>query len=84
MTMRLGLRAGPANQSADLDFRRRAGAGEIAALAGIARGVLKQGHRKSPQQARFLVELAGVDYKLKDMRAAKRELHAALKIRAER
>ena len=40
---------------------------------------LNQGHRKEPQQARFLIELAGVDYKLKDTRAAKRELRAALK-----
>jgi hypothetical protein len=70
---------GPANQPADLDF-----------LAGLAlaklqrwqesRAAFEAGHRKSPRQARFLVELAGVDYKLKDMRAAKRELRAALKL----
>jgi hypothetical protein len=73
------LARGPANQSADLDF-----------VAGLAlaklqqwqesRAAFEEGHRKSPQQARFLVELAGVDYKLKDMRAAKRELRAALKL----
>jgi hypothetical protein len=70
---------GPANQSADLDF-----------VAGLAlaklqrwqesRAAFEAGHRKMPGQAQFLVELAGVDYKLKDMRAAKRELHAALKL----
>jgi tetratricopeptide (TPR) repeat protein len=70
---------GPASQIADLDF-----------LAGLslaklrrwneARAAFAGGHRKVPLQARFLVELAGVDYKLKDARAAKRELLAALKL----
>jgi hypothetical protein len=45
-----------------------------------SRATLEAGHRKAPREARFLVELAGVDYKLKDMRAAKRELRAALKL----
>jgi hypothetical protein len=67
------------DRSADLDF-----------LAGLSlaklqrwhdsRASLEAGHRKAPREARFLVELAGVDYKLKDMRAAKRELRAALKL----
>jgi hypothetical protein len=67
------------DRSADLDF-----------LAGLSlaklqrwhdsRATLEAGHRKAPREARFLVELAGVDYKLKDMRAAKRELRAALKL----
>jgi hypothetical protein len=70
---------GSGNQSADLDF-----------VAGLAlaklqrwqesRAAFEAGHRKMPQQARFLVELAGVDYKLKDARSAKRELRAALKL----
>ena len=74
-----GLALGPDNQSADLDF-----------LAGLslaklqrwndARAALSSGHRKAPQDARFLVELAGVDYKLKNPRAAKRELRVALKL----
>jgi hypothetical protein len=73
------LAHGPENQSADLDF-----------LAGLAlaklqrwqeaRAAFEAGHRKVPEQARFLVELAGVDYKLTDTRAAKRELRAALKL----
>jgi hypothetical protein len=67
------------NQSADLDF-----------LAGLslaklqrwndARAAFASGHRAAPREARFLVELAGVDYKRKDMNAAKRELRAALKL----
>jgi hypothetical protein len=70
---------GPDSQSADLDF-----------LAGLslaklqrwddARAAFARGQRKAPQQARFLVELGGVDYKRKDTRAAKRELRAALKL----
>src|SRR5690242_6839616 len=59
------LAQGPSDQSADLDF-----------LAGLAfsrleswkeaRGAFEAGHRKSPSDARFLVELAGVAYKQKD------------------
>jgi hypothetical protein len=73
------LASGTADQSADLDF-----------VAGLALAKLQRwqeagaafetGHRKMPRQPRFLVELAGVDYKLKDTRAAKRELQAALKL----
>jgi hypothetical protein len=70
---------GSGSQSADLDF-----------LAGLSlaklqrwnesRAAFASGHRKAPRQARFLVELAGVDYKRRDRRAAKRELRAARKI----
>jgi hypothetical protein len=73
------LARGAAEQSSDLDF-----------VAGLAlaklqrwqesRAAFSQGQRKAPQQARFLVELAGVDYKLKDSRGAKRELRGALKL----
>ena len=73
------LASGFGDRSADLDF-----------LAGLSlaklqrwndsRAAFETGHRKAPREARFLVELAGVDYKLKDMRAAKRELRAALKL----
>lgn len=68
---------GPADQPADLDF-----------IAGLALAKLQQwqearaafaaGHAKAPAQARFLVELAGVDYKRKAFASAKRELRAAL------
>jgi len=73
------LASGSGDRSADLDF-----------LAGLSLAKLQQwndsraafemGHRKAPREARFLVELAGVDYKLKDMRSAKRDLRAALKL----
>jgi len=73
------LARGSDEQLTDLDF-----------LAGLSLAKLQQwsdsrvafsaGHRKAPQEARFLVELAGVDYKLKNTRAAKRELRAALKL----
>jgi hypothetical protein len=73
------LARGSGDPSADLDF-----------LAGLslaklqrwrdARAAFEAGHRKAPGEARFLVELAGVDYKLKELRAAKRELRAALKL----
>src|SRR5882672_2300451 len=73
------LARGPENQSADLDF-----------LAGLAlaklqrwndaRTALAAGLGKAPTQARFLVELAGVDYKRHESAEAKRELRAALKL----
>jgi len=73
------LARGPANQPADLDF-----------LAGLALAKLQRwddaraafvaGHGKAPVQTRFLVELAGVDYKRRDFSASKRGLRAALKL----
>ena len=73
------LARGSDEQLTDLDF-----------LGGLSLAKLQQwsdsrvafsaGHRKAPQEARFLVELAGVDYKLKNTRAAKRELRAALRL----
>jgi tetratricopeptide (TPR) repeat protein len=73
---------GPADQAADLDFV------EGLALAKLlkweeARAAFAAGHVKAPGQARFLVELAGVDYKRKDFVSAKRELRAALKLDAK-
>jgi tetratricopeptide (TPR) repeat protein len=71
------LAEGPAAQSPDLDF-----------LAGLAfarlerwkdaRAAFEAGHFKSPRDARFLVELAGVAYKQKDWGTAKSNLRAAL------
>ncbi len=73
------LSQGPPEQSPDLDF-----------LAGLAfarlerwndaRGAFEAGHRKSPDDARFLVELAGVAYRQKELGTAKRDLHAALRL----
>ena len=73
------LAEGPVQQSPELDL-----------LAGLAfahlerwneaRNALEAGHRKSPGDARFLVELAGVAYKQKDLRTAKQDLRAALRL----
>lgn len=76
------LAHGPSNQSPDLDFV------EGLALARLerwdeSRDVFAAGRRKSPRDARFLVELAGVAYKQKDFSAAKRDLRAALRITAK-
>jgi tetratricopeptide (TPR) repeat protein len=72
------LAQGPAAQRADLDFIR-----------GLALARLQQwnesllafeaGHVKAPREPRFLVELAGVNYKQKDFSSAKRHLRAALR-----
>jgi hypothetical protein len=73
------LARGPANQRADLDF--------VAGLAlarlqrwDEARAAFAAGRGKAPTDSRFLVELAGVDYKQHSLRAAKRELRAALRL----
>src|SRR5882762_10971659 len=73
------LARGPANQSPDFDF-----------LAGLALARLEKwdeaklafdaGVRKAPGDSRFLVELAGIDYKQQDFRSAKNHLHAALNL----
>ncbi|MGA2483267.1 MAG: tetratricopeptide repeat protein [Candidatus Acidiferrales bacterium] len=48
-----------------------------------ARESFASGLRKTPRDKRFLLELAGVDYKQKDFAAAKRNLHAALRLDPE-
>ena len=73
------LARGPADQSPEFDF-----------LAGLALARLEKwdeaklafdvGVRKAPGDSRFLVELAGIAYKQKDFRTAKKHLHAALKL----
>jgi tetratricopeptide (TPR) repeat protein len=73
------LAHGPANQSPDLDFLEGLAQAKLQHW-GDARAALGAGHAKAPNQARFLVELAGVDYKQRDFRKAKRELRAALKV----
>jgi hypothetical protein len=73
------LSRGPTDQSADLDFLAGLALAKLQRLQ-EARAAFAAGCRKSPMQARFLVELAGVDYKLKDSRSAKRELRAELKL----
>jgi hypothetical protein len=73
------LARGPADQSPEFDF-----------LAGLALAHLEKwdeaqrafdaGFRKAPADSRFLVELAGIAYKQRDFRTAKKNLQAALKL----
>jgi tetratricopeptide (TPR) repeat protein len=73
------LSQGPESQSAELDFLRGL------ALArqqqwNESRRAFVTGHLKNPSDPRFLVELAGVDYKQKDFSAAAKNLRAALRL----
>jgi hypothetical protein len=70
---------GPTDQAANLDFL------EGLALARLekwpeAKSAFAAGSRKAPHDARFRAELAGIAYKQKAFAAAKKELHAALRI----
>lgn len=73
------LLQGPASQASDLDFLRGL------ALArqqywDKSRQAFAAGHRKNPRDPRFLVELAGIDYKQKEYSSAKRKLRVALRL----
>jgi tetratricopeptide (TPR) repeat protein len=73
------LSQGPESQSPELDFLRGL------ALArqqqwNESRQAFAAGHLKSPSDPRFLVELAGIDYKQSDFSSAKRNLRAALRL----
>ena len=71
------LSSGPADQPAELDFLRGLSLSRLEKWD-EARLAFEAGARKSPRDARFPVELAGIAYKQKDFRLAKKELHAAL------
>ncbi len=73
------LAQGPAGQSPDLDFVRGLALARLQQWT-EARLVFEAGHAKSPREPRFLVELAGVNYKEKDFSSAKRHLRAALRL----
>jgi tetratricopeptide (TPR) repeat protein len=73
------LSQGPKSQAAELDFLRGL------ALArqkhwDESRRAFVAGHRKNPNDPRFLVELAGIDYKQNNYSPAKRNLRAALRL----
>ena len=73
------LSQGSEGQSAELDFLRGL------ALArqqewNESRQAFAAGHLKNLNDPRFLVELAGIDYKQNDFSAAKRNLRAALRL----
>src|SRR5438477_66301 len=76
------LAHGPSSQSADLDFL------EGLALAKLqhweeSRRALKSGRGKTPNDPRFLTELAGISYKQNNFSAAKRELRGALRLNSQ-
>ena len=73
------LALGPAAQSADFDFVRGLAFAKLQQW-NEARLALEAGHAKAPREPRFLVELAGVNYKEKDFSSAKRHLRAALRL----
>ena len=70
---------GPADQSPELDFLRGLALARLEKW-GDAKLAFEAGARKSPRNSRFPVELAGIAYKQKDFRAAKKELRTALRL----
>jgi tetratricopeptide (TPR) repeat protein len=73
------LAQGSADQSAELDFLRglasaRLGKWDESKLS------FEAGARKAPRDSRFPVELAGIAYKQKDFRFAKKNLQTALRL----
>lgn len=73
------LAQGPPSQSPDLDFVRGLALAKLQEW-NESRLVLEAGHAKAPREPRFLIELAGVNYKHKDFSSAKRHLRAALRL----
>jgi len=73
------LAQGPGGQSPDLDFVRGLALAKLQQW-NEARLALEAGHAKVPREPRFLIELAGIDYKQKNFSSAKRHLRAALRL----
>lgn len=73
------LAQGPPEQSAELDFYEGLSLAKLQHWDG-ARSAFQAGHRKAPADPRFLIELAGLSYKQKEFRDAKRDLRKALRI----
>ena len=73
------LAQGPADQSPDLDFLRGLAFARLEKWD-EAKLAFETGGRKSPGDSRFSVELAGVAYKQKDFRVAKKNLQTALRL----
>ena len=76
------LAQGPENQSPDLDFVEGLALARLEKWSG-AKSAFTVGVKKAPNDSRFLMELAGVAYKEKDYKAAKRNLHAALRLQPQ-
>jgi tetratricopeptide (TPR) repeat protein len=73
------LSAGPAGQSPELDLLRGLALSRLERWD-EAKAAFVAGARKSPRDARFPVELAGIAYKQKNFRMAKKELQTALRL----
>src|SRR5215472_12684361 len=73
------LAQGPADQSAELDFLRGLAFARLERWD-QAKLAFEAGAGKSPRDLRFPVELAGIAYKKKDFRVAKRDLQTALRL----
>lgn len=70
---------GPTDQSPDLDFLRGLAFSRLEKWP-EAKVAFEAGARKSPGDSRFAVELAGVAYKQKDFRSAKKDLRTASRL----
>jgi len=70
---------GPAEQSADFDYYAGMAFSRLERWR-EARDAFSSGSRKVPDDARFLTERAGAEYKLDDFRAAKQDLLRALRL----
>ena len=70
---------GPSGQPAELDFLAGMSFAHLERWSD-ARDAFAAAHRKSPRDARFLVERAGAEYRLKDFRRAKNDLREAMRL----
>lgn len=73
------LAEGPADQTSELDLLRGLALSHVEKWH-EAKAAFEAGARKSPRDSRFKVELAGIAYKQKDFRLAKKELQSALRL----
>jgi tetratricopeptide (TPR) repeat protein len=73
------LAQGPAGQPANLDFVRGLALAKLQQW-NESRLAFEAGRAKAPREPRFLVELAGVNYKQENFPSAKRHLRAALRL----
>jgi tetratricopeptide (TPR) repeat protein len=73
------LSQGPEGQTPELDFLRGLALARRQEWS-ESRRAFAAGHLKNPGDPRFLVELAGIDYKQNDFSSAKRNLRAALRL----
>ncbi|HEY6944022.1 MAG TPA: hypothetical protein VI431_02700 [Candidatus Acidoferrum sp.] len=75
------LAQGPVDQSSEFDFLRGMAMSRLEKWD-EAKLAFETGARKSPRDSRFPVELAGIAYKQKSFRFAKKDLQTALRLNA--